>query len=112
MKQNGKSSQSRKKKRQFVVKNPRVEVEEAEKEEEERHWCCEWCDEIVEHLQEQIWQLHRREVEREEMWKNRFQQLEFFQKRIFQKVADFENVFSVRFKCQRTWLGCMMGWRV
>ncbi len=44
-------------------------------------------------MQEQIWQLHRREVERDEMWKNRFQQLEFFQKRIFQMVAYSKNVF-------------------
>ncbi len=63
--------------------NPRVDVEEANKEEKERHWCCEWCDENVKHRQDQILQLHRREVDREEMWKNKFQQLDFFQKRIF-----------------------------
>ena len=82
-----------KEKETICRENPRIEVEEVNREEEERHWCCEWCDENVEHLQEQIWQLHRREVERDEMWKNRFQQLDFFQKRIFQKVAEFENVF-------------------
>ncbi len=91
MRQHRESSQSRK--RKICRENPRVEVEEAEKEEEERQWCCEWCDENFEHLLEQIWQLQRREVEREEMWKNKFQQLDFFQKIFFQRVNDFENVF-------------------
>ncbi len=61
----------------------RVEVEEANKEEEERHCCFELGDENIEHLQEHIRQLHRREVEREEMWKNRFPQLNFFRKFFF-----------------------------
>ena len=56
-------------------------------------WCCEWCDQAIDHLQEQIWQLHRQGVEREEVWKNRYQQLELNQRRIFQKVAEFESIF-------------------
>jgi hypothetical protein len=43
-----------KEKETICRENTRVEVEEAEKEEEERHWFCEWCDENVEHLQENI----------------------------------------------------------
>jgi hypothetical protein len=66
LKQNGENVQSRKK-RPFFVKTPESKSKK-QKKEEERIWCCERCDEIVEHLQEKIWQLHRRKVEREEMW--------------------------------------------
>ncbi len=32
-----------KEKETIFPENPRIEVEEANKE-EEGHWCCEWCD--------------------------------------------------------------------
>ncbi len=40
---------------------------------------------------------------------NRFQQLEFFQKRIFQRVADFENVFVSQFQMSEELAGVYDG---
>ncbi len=89
----------------------RVGVEEANKE-EDGHWCCEWCDENVEHLQEKIWQLHRREVERDEMWKTDFSNWNFFRKEFFRESQILKMFLSVSFKCPRSWLGCMTGLKV
>ncbi len=44
--------------------------------------------------------------------KNRFQQLGFFRKEFFRGSLILRMFLSVRFNCQRTWLGCMMGWRI
>jgi hypothetical protein len=101
-----------KEKETICRENPRVEVEEVEKEEEERHWCCEWCDENVEHLQEQIWQLHKERLKETKCGKTDFSNWNFFRKEFFRRLPILKMFLSVKFRCQRTWLGCMMGWRV
>ncbi len=67
-----------------------VEVGKTDQEKEERQWCCEWCDENVEHLQKKkIGSCTGEKLREKKCGKNKISVIGFFQKRIFQRVADF-----------------------
>ena len=55
--------------------------------------CCEWCDSSIDFLQEQILQLNKKFIERDEEWRKRFHLFEFQQKILREKVVENENVF-------------------